>query len=282
MAPNGNKNDLSPLNPGYENLDPAFYTGFAYSPDGGAAEAAIDYFGQSASTAYPTSALTSPDWPVLDTFSPLGAVPYFSAGSYMSPGLGAETDSETDPFSPVDPLPGLDHMTGQWSWSQPSSPSLGPDSTPSSTQAARASATRSSKSSRSKAQAKLRTASRKPRKSDKSSRSASSPSEGDAGEDNVTPEELRARRNHNLVEKQYRNRLNAQFERLLAVLPADQRGGQGDSEDSKRMSKAEVLDVATRRIKELEVERRRLLKERRDLLQNMEVMNGVVSGVSRR
>lgn len=43
------------------------------------------------------------------------------------------------------------------------------------------------------------------------------------------------------------------------------------------MSKAEVLDVATRRIKELEEQRARLLREKTELLQNMEFVNGAVA-----
>jgi hypothetical protein len=114
------------------------------------------------------------------------------------------------------------------------------------------------------------------------------PAEDD--DSDVTAEKRRTRRSHNLVEKQYRNRLNAQFERLLAVLPVEQcraattstnplnvaGGGSSNSGstagDDKRMSKAEVLDLATRRIRALEVERDRLLRERRELLRGMEVV----------
>jgi hypothetical protein len=42
--------------------------------------------------------------------------------------------------------------------------------------------------------------------------------------------------------------------------------------DEKRMSKAEVLELATRRIRTLEVERNQLLRERRELLRSIEVM----------
>ncbi len=91
-----------------------------------------------------------------------------------------------------------------------------------------------------------------------------------------------------MVEKQYRNRLNAQFERLLSVLPVEQQqrqqgaNGESPTADDKRMSKAEVLDVATRRIKELEHERRMLQSERKLLLQDIEVMSGTARRVSDR
>ncbi|KAK4663277.1 hypothetical protein QC763_607150 [Podospora pseudopauciseta] len=138
----------------------------------------------------------------------------------------------------------------------------------------------------------LRTASRKARKGSLAPATPLSPAEsvhnpGSASDDDdLTPEERRARRNHNLVEKQYRNRLNAQFERLLAVLPLEQyKGGhlgQGEScdgfaTDEKRMSKAEVLDLATRRIKALEMEKERLNRERKELLRNMDIMAGAVA-----
>lgn len=114
-------------------------------------------------------------------------------------------------------------------------------------------------------------------------------------------EECRARRNHNLVEKQYRNRLNAQFERLLAILPEEEHqefgreGQQADGKtrplrsisstkgkgssvvcgpDDRRISKAEVLEMATTRIRELEAERKRLQHERRELLRSIELATG--------
>ncbi|KAK4196561.1 hypothetical protein QBC40DRAFT_287011 [Triangularia verruculosa] len=144
---------------------------------------------------------------------------------------------------------------------------------------------------RSKHNIQLRTASRKARKGSMAPTTPLSPAENvdnpqsPSDDDDLTPEERRARRNHNLVEKQYRNRLNAQFERLLAVLPLEQyKGGylgqgscDGFTTDEKRMSKAEVLDLATRRIKALEMERERLHKERKELLRNMDLMAGAVA-----
>jgi len=61
------------------------------------------------------------------------------------------------------------------------------------------------------------------------------------------------RLNHNQVEKQYRNRLNGQFETLLLVLPREDGEGEG-----KKVSKAEVLVLARKHIRDLERDRRRL------------------------
>ncbi|KAH6983831.1 hypothetical protein EDB80DRAFT_517574, partial [Ilyonectria destructans] len=75
----------------------------------------------------------------------------------------------------------------------------------------------------------------------------------------VSPAERQARHCHNQVEKQYRNRLNLQFENLLNALPAvqsedDHIDGLGDGHDnnSRCFSKGEVLGRAKRRIKSLE------------------------------
>lgn len=124
----------------------------------------------------------------------------------------------------------------------------------------------------------LRTASRKPK-------SGNSPSEANPEDDDLTTEERRARQSHNLVEKQYRNRLNQQFESLLAVLPAERRrhslggdgksrgdktkGGIGVDDDERRLSKAEVLDMARQRIEALEQECLILQNERLELMNNM-------------
>ncbi|KNB06489.1 hypothetical protein FOXG_19688 [Fusarium oxysporum f. sp. lycopersici 4287] len=50
-------------------------------------------------------------------------------------------------------------------------------------------------------------------------RSAPRTSKNSHSRPNDTPKERRTRASHNRVEKQYRNRLNAQFESLLSVLP---------------------------------------------------------------
>lgn len=97
-----------------------------------------------------------------------------------------------------------------------------------------------------------------------------------------TIEERRSRASHNLVEKQYRNRLNAQFESLLNSLPEHVRsGGPGDEDDSegpmpdttdRRVSKAEVLEMARRHIKSLERNNSTLARERDDLAQQVEML----------
>ncbi|KAI8722894.1 BHLH domain-containing protein [Fusarium sp. LHS14.1] len=85
--------------------------------------------------------------------------------------------------------------------------------------------------------------------------------------------EVRARECHNLVEKQYRTRLKAQFEALLAVLPIAQpldhgdrltRGGPGQY-----LSRGQVLDAARERILELEEELEEVASVRDDLLRDL-------------
>lgn len=133
----------------------------------------------------------------------------------------------------------------------------------------------------------LRTAARKAKDvsgGEDSKSPPTAPTEERGDEDDVAgADERRARYSHNLVEKQYRNRLNQQFESLLAVLPmdgaslgpiaggsknkarvVDGRGGTakgavaGGEGDDRRLSKAEVLDMARQRIVSLERENDRL------------------------
>jgi hypothetical protein len=113
----------------------------------------------------------------------------------------------------------------------------------------------------------LRTASRAPKRYSQST--SRRPAE--------SVEEVKARAAHNQVEQQYRKRLNQQFERLLAVLPQPDYDDEGEDADmgdavsskggsmDKRISKAEVLDLARRRIKTLEKERASLERQKRDL-----------------
>ncbi|KAI1824849.1 hypothetical protein F4861DRAFT_504427 [Xylaria intraflava] len=91
-------------------------------------------------------------------------------------------------------------------------------------------------------------------------RSASRTSKNTHHNPPVTAEERKSRETHNNVEKQYRNRLNAHFESLLSALPETMQNGEGeetgdvlDSGD-RRVSKAEVLEMARRHIKSLERE----------------------------
>ena len=76
------------------------------------------------------------------------------------------------------------------------------------------------------------------------------------------------RRSHNTVEKRYRNRLNWQFEQLLQLLPyeatPEQEHSAGETAGGhSRVSKAMVLDMARRRILDLE-EQQELMKMERD------------------
>lgn len=65
-----------------------------------------------------------------------------------------------------------------------------------------------------------------------------------------------ARVSHNLVEKQYRNRLNSQFSGLLESLPPSFIGAVVDSSElDKKLSKGEVLVFAKKYIKKLEREK---------------------------
>jgi len=89
-------------------------------------------------------------------------------------------------------------------------------------------------------------------------------------------EERKSRETHNNVEKQYRNRLNAHFESLLSALPERMQSGEGgegvDGLDAgdRRVSKAEVLEMARKHIKSLERECAALEGERDELRDNME------------
>ncbi|PNP75064.1 hypothetical protein FNYG_11552 [Fusarium nygamai] len=109
-------------------------------------------------------------------------------------------------------------------------------------------------------------------------RSASRTSKNSRDKPNDTPEDRRTRASHNLVEKQYRNRLNAQFESLLSALPDQVRHGESSSgngnEDNesdhandadRRVSKGEVLEMARKHIQALERERNQLELENLEL-----------------
>ncbi|KAK4231497.1 hypothetical protein QBC38DRAFT_451127 [Podospora fimiseda] len=99
-----------------------------------------------------------------------------------------------------------------------------------------------------------------------------------------TPRERKSRNSHNLVEKQYRNRLNLQFESLMSALPDSMKngvisGGRTTNSDGlgegldigeKKLSKAQVLDMSTRYIKSLERERENLERENNELVQETE------------
>lgn len=110
-------------------------------------------------------------------------------------------------------------------------------------------------------------------------------------------EGTKTRSNHNQVEKQYRNRLNSQFELLLSILPREDgaplpfppgypggdgyehinsdagRGGDGDA--ARRVSKAEVLILAKKHIRRLERESRGLEEENLGLRARVEDLKRV-------
>jgi len=103
------------------------------------------------------------------------------------------------------------------------------------------------------------------------STSASSSSKPISSPTALSPNKSYPRKNHNQVEKQYRNRLNGQFETLLQTLPRDEAGYPGE----KRVSKAEVLVLAKKHIMDLERETRMLEDENKTLA-------GDVEGLKRR
>ncbi|XXH04914.1 hypothetical protein Hte_011336 [Hypoxylon texense] len=114
-------------------------------------------------------------------------------------------------------------------------------------------------------------------------RSASRTSKNTHHNPPASAEEQKNRETHNQVEKQYRNRLNAHFESLLDALPETMQAGEGEGEDDgggrggeaaldltdRRVSKAEVLDMARRHIQALERECAALEGERDELRNNM-------------
>ncbi|KAJ3513359.1 hypothetical protein NM208_g15198 [Fusarium decemcellulare] len=118
-------------------------------------------------------------------------------------------------------------------------------------------------------------------------RSASRTSKNSRDKPNDTPEERRTRASHNLVEKQYRNRLNAQFESLLSALPDQARhGGNGNGDDNesdganeadRRVSKGEVLEMARKHIQTLERERNQLELENLELQGSLRRLKGSAS-----
>lgn len=120
----------------------------------------------------------------------------------------------------------------------------------------------------------LRTAPRKAQQLPSHLRGSTDAEDRQDQEKGLTPKEHRARQSHNLVEKKYRKRLNEQFVSLLAVLPAETskdgmrgEGTEGEArDDERRLSKAEVLDIARQRILALEGECSKLDSERRTLL----------------
>jgi hypothetical protein len=85
---------------------------------------------------------------------------------------------------------------------------------------------------------------------------------------------------HNLVERQYRHRLNGQFETLRGSIPKDfvdgdvDGFGKGGSMAEKGVSKAEVLVLAKRHIESLENTKRCLEGDKRLLLEDVQRLKG--------
>ncbi|KAK4459010.1 hypothetical protein QBC42DRAFT_275423 [Cladorrhinum samala] len=118
-------------------------------------------------------------------------------------------------------------------------------------------------------------------------RSASRTSKNVQPRPDETPRERKSRNSHNLVEKQYRNRLNLQFESLMNALPESMRnsaasgGGDGATSErlelgERRLSKAQVLDMSTRYIKTLESDREALERENGELVKGIEILKDLL------
>jgi Helix-loop-helix DNA-binding domain len=104
-------------------------------------------------------------------------------------------------------------------------------------------------------------------------------------EDDPRTETTNSRTSHNMVEKQYRNRLNGQFSTLLEALPLDLVGAEVEGyskNDSggteKKVSKAEVLLLARRHIENLEREKRGLEGRNRVLVEDIQNLKGAWVG----
>ncbi|KAM5344584.1 hypothetical protein ACJ41O_013119 [Fusarium nematophilum] len=162
-----------------------------------------------------------------------------------------------------------------WWWRSSVSDAASPSSRPQdsrSTIASKSTSMASTASTVSSRQAKLRSASRT--------------SKNNRSRPNDTPKERRTRASHNLIEKQYRNRLNAQFESLLSALPEQLlsgNNGSGDTDESegndadRRVSKGDVLEMARKHIQFLEQERAELERENLELHGNHRRLKGSTS-----
>ncbi|KAK0646054.1 hypothetical protein B0T16DRAFT_152434 [Cercophora newfieldiana] len=151
--------------------------------------------------------------------------------------------------------------------------SPGTDGSPLSTDSALATAigdggSSSSSSSSSKGKSKLRSASR-------TSKNANHKID-------ETTEERKTRNAHNIIEKQYRNRLNARFEGLLGVLPNSVRSsGTGNGDGEVRLTKGDVLDMSVTYIKDLENHHDELEKEREELNSSIDRLHAMLANEKR-
>jgi Helix-loop-helix DNA-binding domain len=82
---------------------------------------------------------------------------------------------------------------------------------------------------------------------------------------NVSRPKENLKRAHNMVEKQYRSRLNSHFASLLAKIPLELAASSGLETGSKNVSKAETLALAERYIRMLQEESKELAKKNRRL-----------------
>lgn len=89
------------------------------------------------------------------------------------------------------------------------------------------------------------------------------------------PEPSSSPKNHNAVEKQYRNRLNDKFEALLSVLPAKETEIEEEGRGLAKVSKGEVLTLAKGYIEHLERSTDELQKDRISLEEDIKAMKEV-------
>ncbi|KAF4633532.1 hypothetical protein G7Y89_g4587 [Cudoniella acicularis] len=94
----------------------------------------------------------------------------------------------------------------------------------------------------------------------------------------ATQTTLNSKASHNQVEKQYRNRLNDQFNTLLSSIPSEVVGqeitGYGQDGSDRRVSKAEVLVLAKRHIETLEKAKEKLEQEKEYLKGSVRKLKG--------
>lgn len=101
--------------------------------------------------------------------------------------------------------------------------------------------------------------------------------DGECPKDRSTPRETsrtmnKPRLSHNEIEKRYRTRLNAEFDRLLASLPNTMTMGGGNTQDKHRsVGKAKVLCLARERIDALELQNESLRHDVEQLRKHMEL-----------
>jgi hypothetical protein len=94
------------------------------------------------------------------------------------------------------------------------------------------------------------------------------------------PPSPKGRKNHNLIERKYRSKLNGQFETLLATLPPDLVAEVNEAriaakQPEKAISKAEVLALAKDHIEKLETERAVLETQKKALSGEVDDLKGI-------